>query len=145
MCKSKAAGTSTSKLGHHLQTESLTSLSAQNLFADFAKCDKKRRPSGLRRSQVELVGRYALRQTRDACAVHFAIFSTGSIIPPGLHALTLAARSYALLLSTMTLHGLIFRQSSNNDTIFGTPLFEPMLSQQQTNIEARHRQGKPST
>ena len=33
-CRSKAAGTSTSKLGYHLQTESLTSLSAQNLFAD---------------------------------------------------------------------------------------------------------------
>ena len=40
MCKSKAVGTSTSKLGHHLQTKSLTFLSAQNFFADFAKCDK---------------------------------------------------------------------------------------------------------
>ena len=39
-CKSKAAGTSTSKLRYHLQTKSLTSLSAHNLFADFAKCDK---------------------------------------------------------------------------------------------------------
>ena len=32
--------TSTSKLGYHLQAKSLTSLSAQNLFADFARCDK---------------------------------------------------------------------------------------------------------
>ena len=44
--------------------------SAQNLFADFAKCNKKRRPSGLRHSHVRLVGRYALRQAWDACAVH---------------------------------------------------------------------------
>ena len=40
MCKSRAAGTSASKLGYHLKTKSLTSLSAQNLFADFARCDK---------------------------------------------------------------------------------------------------------
>ena len=33
-------GTSTSKLGYHLQTKPLTSLYAQNLFVDFAKCDK---------------------------------------------------------------------------------------------------------
>ena len=39
--KSRAVGNS--KLGYHLQTESL---SAQNYFADFARCDK----SGLRRS-----------------------------------------------------------------------------------------------
>ena len=61
-------GTSTSKLGYHLQTESLAHAT----------------PNPRR-----------MRST-------FTIFSNGSIIPPGfkfmeLHALTLAARSYALL------------------------------------------------
>ena len=68
-CKSRAADTSTSKLGYHLETKSLTSLSAQNLFADFAKCNKKCWPSGLHHSHVELVGCYALHQARDTCAV----------------------------------------------------------------------------
>ena len=75
-CKSKATGTSTSKLGYHLQTESLTSLSAQNLFADFAKCDKKLQPSRLCRSHVKLVGRYALCQTWGTCSVHLLFLVT---------------------------------------------------------------------
>ena len=67
MCKSKAAGTSTSKLGCHLQTKSLASLSAQNLFADFAKCEKITNQA---ESAVAMpVGCYALRQPRDTCAV----------------------------------------------------------------------------
>ena len=74
MCKSKAAGTSTSKLGYgnHLQTESLT----QNLFADFTKYGKKAPTEQIRRSHVKLVGCYALRQTWDACAVRLLFLVT---------------------------------------------------------------------
>ena len=73
MCKSRAAGTSTSKLGYHLQTKSLTSLSAQNFFADFARLDKS---ADRVDSAVAMSSRYALRQARDACAVRLLFLVT---------------------------------------------------------------------
>ena len=100
-CKSRATGTSTSKLGYHLQTKSLTSLNVQNPFADFARCDKSanRVDSAVAMSSRLVAMHYAKPTTR---AQYIYYFSNGSIILPGfkfteLHALTLAARSYALL------------------------------------------------
>ena len=88
-----------------LATESLTSLSAQNLFADIAKHDKRADRAD---SAVAMSSRcWSLGATPSPVCMRsmFIIFSNGSIIPPGfklmeLHTLTLAARSYALLLVT---------------------------------------------
>ena len=77
------------------------SSSAQNLFADFARCDKSadQVDSTLAMSSQLAAMRYTKPRTH---AQYVYYFSNGSIIPSGfkfteLHTLTLAARSYALL------------------------------------------------
>ena len=65
MCKSKAAGTSTSELGYHLQTKILTSLSFLRTLPNVIKAPTEQ----LHHSHVDLVGHYVLRQARDACTV----------------------------------------------------------------------------
>ena len=89
-------GTSTSKLGYHLKTKSLTSLSAQNLFAGFSKCNKS---ADRVNSAVAMLSRLVAMHYAKLGRMRskFTIFSNGSIISPGfkfteLHALTLAAQ-----------------------------------------------------
>ena len=99
-------GTFTSKLGYHLQTKSLISLSTQTFLLtspNALKALTEQTP----RSHVEPVGRYATTPSLGRMCSMFTIFSNCSIILPGfkfteLHDLTLAARSYVLLTACMS-------------------------------------------
>ena len=70
-CKSKATGTSTSKLGYHLQMKSLTFLSVKNLFADFAKCNKSADRVDSAEAMSSVAMRYAKPRTHAQYVYYF--------------------------------------------------------------------------
>ena len=68
-CKSKATGTSTSKLGYHFQTESLTFLSAQTILQTLPNAIKR---TGRVDSTVAMVAmRYAKPRMRVQYIYYF--------------------------------------------------------------------------